>query len=209
MVIEAMSKEWRTGAHAPTRCMLRGHDAGEGFMLKPKIMSWLTAGALLGGCTTSTTPVASATAPAAPATATTKEEAAAAMQRQDYVTAERLYRSLAEKGDASAQHFLGKMYENGEGVRQNSAEAAKWFRLAANQGHTGAQFYLGGMYANGNGVPRDYVQAYMWFDLSSAGEQDFYATASRSAVADKMTPAQIAEARRLAEAWKSKRPDRS
>jgi len=101
------------------------------------------------------------------------------------------------------------MYENGEGVRQDSAEAAKWFRLAANQGHTGAQFYLGGMYASGNGVPRDYVQAYMWFDLSSAGEQDFYATASRSAVADKMTPAQIAEARRLAEAWKSKRPDRS
>jgi Sel1 repeat len=178
-------------------------------MLKPKIMSWLAAAAFLGGCTTSTAPVAPATAPVAPATATTKEEAAAAMQRQDYVTAERLYRSLAEKGDASAQHFLGKMYENGEGVRQNSAEAAKWFRLAADQGHTGAQFYLGGMYANGNGVPRDYVQAYMWLDLSSAGQQNFYATASRSAVADKMTPAQIVEAQRLVSVWKAKRPDQS
>jgi|HubBroStandDraft_6_1064221.scaffolds.fasta_scaffold77235_4 TPR repeat protein len=171
-------------------------------MLEPRLISWLAAAALLGGCTQPTAPAA----PAAPATATTKEEAAASWQRQDYVTAERLYRSLAEKGDASAQHFLGKMYENGEGVRQDSTEAAKWFRLAAKQGHTGAQFYLGGMYASGTGVPRDYVQAYMWFDLCSAGQEAFYASASRSEVAAKMTPAQILEAQRLANEWKSKKP---
>ena len=169
-------------------------------MLKPKITSWLAAAALLSGCVQST-------ASTVPAKVTSKQEAAAALQRQDYVTAERLYRSLAEQGDASAQHFLGKMYESGEGIRQDPVEAAKWFRLAADQGHTGAQFYLGGMYASGNGVPRDYVQAYMWFDLSSEGSQDFFAAASRSAVADKMTPAQIVEAQRLASAWKSKRPD--
>jgi len=139
----------------------------------------------------------------------TKEKAAAAWHRHDYVTAEQLYRSLAEKGDASAQHSLGKMYENGQGVRRDPAEAAKWYRLAADQGHTGAQFYLGGMYASGDGVPRDYVQAYMWLDLSSAGQQSFYSTASLSAVADKMTPAQIMEAQRLVGAWKSKRTDRS
>jgi hypothetical protein len=172
-------------------------------MLRRRITSWLAAAALLGGCTQPTAPAA----PAAPATATTKEEAAAAWQRQDYVTAERLYRSLAEKGDASAQHFLGKMYENGEGVRQDSTEAAKWFRLAANQGHTGAQFYLGGMYASGTGVPRDYVQAYMWFDLCSASPEAFYASESRSEVAAKMTPSQVMEAQRLVSAWKSKRLD--
>ena len=82
-------------------------------MLNLKIMAWLATAALLGGCTQPTASVA----PAVPATA--KEEAAAAWQRQDYVTAERLYRSLAEQGDASAQHFLGKMYENGEGVRRD------------------------------------------------------------------------------------------
>ena len=112
---------------------------------------------------------------------------------------------LAEKGDASAQHFLGKMYENGEGVRRDSAEAARWFRLAAEQGHTGAQFYLGGMYASGNGVPRDYVQAYMWLDLSSTGEEGFYAVGSRSEVAAKMTPGQILQAQRLVDAWKANR----
>ena len=63
------------------------------------------------------------------------------------------------------------------------------------------------MYASGSGVQRDYVQAYMWFDLSSEGSQDFFAAASRSAVADKMTPVQIAEAQKLASAWRLKRPD--
>jgi uncharacterized protein len=163
-----------------------------------RIISWLAAAALLSGCT-------QPTAPAVPVKATPKEDAAAAWQHQDYVTAKRLYRSLAEQGDASAQHFLGKMYENGEGVRQDSSEAAKWFRFAADQGHTGAQYYLGGMYASGTGVPRDYVQAYMWFDLSSAGEQVYFAEASRTAVADKMTPAQILEAQRLVRAWTPRR----
>jgi TPR repeat protein len=169
-------------------------------MLNPQTISWLAAAALLSAC-------AQSTAPTVPAKVTSKQEAATALQRQDYVTAERLYRTLAEQGDASAQHFLGKMYESGEGMRRDPVEAAKWFRLAADQGHTGAQFYLGGMYASGSGVPRDYVQAYMWFDLSSEGSQDFFAAASRSAVADKMTPAQIAEAQKLASAWRLKRPD--
>ena len=167
-------------------------------MLKQKLISWLAAASLLAGCTQPTAPAYKAQA------VTVKAEAEAAWQRGDYDMAERLYRSLAERGDASAQHFLGKMYLNGEGVRQDPVEAAKWFRLAANQGHTGAQFYLGGMYANGNGVPQDYVQAYMWLDLSSVGQEAFYASGSRSAVADKMTSAQILQAQSLASAWRSK-----
>jgi hypothetical protein len=161
------------------------------------IASGLAAVLLLGGCATP--------APPAPTNTSSKDEAVAAWQRQDYATAERLYRVLAEQGDASAQHFLGKMYENGEGVRQDSAEAAKWFRLAADQGHTGAQYYLGGLYASGRGVAQDYVQAYMWYDLSTSGSEAFFATASRAAMAEKMTPGQISQAQRLASAWKAKR----
>ena len=103
---------------------------------------------------------------------------------------------------ASAQHFLGKMYQNGEGVPRDSVQAAKWFRLAADQGHTGAQFYLGGMYASGEGVPRDYVQAYKWFAICSKSAEGAFAEASRTDVAAKMTPQQIAEAQRLASEWK-------
>ena len=130
------------------------------------------------------------------------EDAAAAWNKQDYATAARLYRSLAEQGNASAQHFLGKMYQNGEGVPRDTVQAAKWFRLAADQGHTGAQFYLGGMYATGEGVPRDYVQAYKWFAICSKSAEGAFAEASRNDVAAKMTPQQIAAAQRLASEWK-------
>jgi TPR repeat protein len=59
------------------------------------------------------------------------------------------------------------------------------------------------MYMNGQGVPQDLVQAHMWFNLAAAGG---YADAqkSRDSVAAKMTPAQIAEAQRLASEWRLK-----
>ncbi len=140
-----------------------------------------------------------------PAAADTMSDADAAWRRQDFTTAAQLYRSLAEQGRASAQHALGKMYENGEGVPRNSAEAAKWFRRAAEQGHAGAQLFLGGMYSTGEGVPRDYVQAYLWFSLSMAAGQGDYAAHGRSDVMKKMTPAQIAQGDRLVSEWKPKK----
>jgi uncharacterized protein len=141
-----------------------------------------------------------------PAMAGAMEDAEAAWSRQDYAAAERLYRPLAERGRAGAQHALGKMYENGEGVQRDFVEAAKWYRLAAEQGHTGAQFYLGGLYYAGEGVPRDYVQAFMWLSLSEAGGQGDFAAKSRAKVAGKMTPAQIAEAERRVREWKPTKP---
>jgi hypothetical protein len=59
-------------------------------------------------------------------------------------------------------------------------------------------------------VEQDYVQAYKWFDLAatkfSAGEAEMRAAAvrSRDYVAARMTPAQIAEAQKLAREWKPK-----
>jgi TPR repeat protein len=135
---------------------------------------------------------------------TVKQQAQVALAHQNYSTAENLYLPLAQRGDASAQHFLGKMYVNGEGVPANAAEAAKWFRLAADQGHAGAQLYLGSMYADGRGVARDYVQAYKWLALSSQSGQSMAADTYLSEVAKNMTPQQIAEARSLVEAWKAK-----
>ena len=53
------------------------------------------------------------------------------------------------------------------------------------------------MYGKGLGVPQDYVRAHMWINLSaSAGDED--AIKNRDTVAKQMTPAQIAEAQKLA-----------
>jgi uncharacterized protein len=125
---------------------------------------------------------------------------------QDYPEALKWYRLAATQGDALAQYNLGVMYDMGKGVPQDYAEALKWYRLAAAQGDAEAQTNLGVMYAQGKGVLQDYVQAHKWFTLAAVtfttpSERD-QAAQARDRVAAKMTPAQIAEAQKLAREWK-------
>ena len=63
------------------------------------------------------------------------------------------------------------------------------------------------MYANGEGVPQDFVQAHAWMNLAAA--QGFQAE-NRDWLAAQMTPAQIAEAQKLAaELFKRIEPSKS
>jgi hypothetical protein len=125
---------------------------------------------------------------------------------QDHAEAARWYRLAASQGDPDAQYCLGILYDNGAGVTQNDSEAVKWFHLAADQGHAKAQNNLGTLYAKGQGVPRDSVQAYMWFALSSARGNPT-AVKNRDAVADLMTAAEIAAAKKMTYEWKRKRAE--
>ena len=47
------------------------------------------------------------------------EKGLAAYNRDDFATALREFRPLAEQGDADAQNNLGRMYRKGEGVPQD------------------------------------------------------------------------------------------
>ncbi len=136
------------------------------------------------------------------------DEGWAAYDRGDYETALREWRPLAEQGDADAQFNLGVMYDIGQGVAQDYAEAAKWYRRGAEQGDADAQYNLGVMYVNGQGVAQKYVQAHLWFSLAASrlppGENRNIAVQDRDAVEKLMTPAQVAEAQRLAREWKPK-----
>jgi TPR repeat protein len=129
------------------------------------------------------------------------EDATTAYQHGDYVEALRLFRPLAEQGDAGGEFGLGSMYALGQGVRQDFVEAAKWLRLAAAQGVADAQYDLGLQYVTGYGVPRDEVMAYLWFDLAAARGNE-HAAAFRDELAKQMTPDQVAAAQRLAQEWK-------
>ncbi len=73
-----------------------------------------------------------------------------AYQRGYYATAWEEWRPLAEQGDATAQYYLGVMYQNGEGVTQNYAVATLRYFQAAEQGLASAQKNLGVMYARGD-----------------------------------------------------------
>lgn len=129
---------------------------------------------------------------------------------QDYATAASWYQKAAGQGEAVAQFNLGSMYTNGKGVPQDYVAAMSWYRKAAEQGDRQAQHNLGLMYVNGQGVPQDYVQAHMWFNLAasrfvaSEKEKRDRAAIARDQVAAKMTPAQIAEAQKLAREWRPK-----
>lgn len=67
---------------------------------------------------------------------------AAAYNRGDYVPAIRLFRPLAEKGNAKAQSVLGKMYRKGQGVARNPAQAFMWLSFAARRGGARAKTEL-------------------------------------------------------------------
>jgi uncharacterized protein len=131
------------------------------------------------------------------------EDVAAAYEKGDYATMLRLKRSLAEQGDAKAQYSLGNEYGGGVFVPKDDAASVNWYRKAAEQGYPPAQKTLGVNYYAGWGVPKDYVLSYMWFNLAAAsGNKE--AAEARELVASLMTPAQIAEAQKLAREWKPK-----
>ncbi len=119
------------------------------------------------------------------------------------------WRKAAEQGNAGAQNNLGVMYRNGHGVPQDYAKAVGWYRKAAEQGYATAQHNLGVMYGKGLGVPQDEAQAHMWLNLAASrfapGEDRDRAVEGRNFVAERMTPAQISEAEKLAREWKPKK----
>jgi len=90
-----------------------------------------------------------------------------AFKEKNYYEALEWFRKASDKGDASAQYFLGWMYETGTGVTKDDAEALRWIRLAADQDYSVAQFNLGYRYSEGNGVTKNYSTAVTWFERSA------------------------------------------
>jgi tetratricopeptide (TPR) repeat protein len=140
--------------------------------------------------------------------------------KRDYAEAVKWYRLAAtnghaEHGHALAEYDLGAMYYQGLGVPQDRKEAAKWFQLAADRGYAEAQYNIGSDYYTGAPLGQDYVQAYKWFSLALSSAENtpthvyppvpsdiaVGAKRWRDILESKMTPAQLAEAKRLISAW--------
>lgn len=120
---------------------------------------------------------------------------------RDYALAAYWWNKAATQGFAQAQYALGLMYDRGDGVRQDYTSARYWYGKAAEQGNTDAQFFLGSMYWLGEGVPENYVQAAKWFIVGKAEGDEKNAGVALPYLKHGMTPAQIAEAQRLANQW--------
>ena len=118
------------------------------------------------------------------------------------------YRKAAELGHAGAQVSLGGIYADGFAVPKDLEKSVKWFQMAAEQGNPLGQLSIGVAYANGQGIGQDHLLAYMWNELAANQSEDEWAqqqaTRLRLAMFKQLTPAQVAEARRLAKEWQPK-----
>lgn len=124
---------------------------------------------------------------------------------QDYVQARQWYEKAAAQGNAGAQVSLGRLYYDGNGVPQDYVQARRWFEKAAAKGDPLAQANLGRLYCNGIGV-QDYILSYMWYSLAVQGNPTFQQSLSKDLekIQEMMTPAQLQEAKQLAEDWTPK-----
>jgi hypothetical protein len=127
------------------------------------------------------------------------EDGVKAFARKEYAAAARLFRPLAEKGNAVAQYRIALMHKMGLGVSKDRKQAQKWGRLAAKQGNTDAQVLLGSLYYKGEGSESDDIaRAYMWYDVAATqGNAD--ARKELAAITSQLNPQQIAEARAKAQ----------
>jgi TPR repeat protein len=99
-----------------------------------------------------------------------------------------------------AQVSLAEMYASGQPFKQDFKEALKWYRKAADQDHPTAQLNLALMYSKGQGAAADPIQAHVWANLatqSAKGSELADAVQLRDSIEGKLTPAQLAESKRL------------
>ena len=78
-----------------------------------------------------------------------------------------MLKEASAQGHAGAQLFLGFMFGEGHGVKQDYAQAFKWFSKAAQQGDADAQNNLSIMYEHGLGVKQDDALSVQWLKMAA------------------------------------------
>ena len=127
------------------------------------------------------------------------QKAIAALQREDYPAAVTLLTPLAEKGEATAQYQLSRLYRSGRGVLANNNAALALMRRAAWQGKPEAQAELAGYYRDGIEGVQDYFLAYTWY-LVLERNGDYSRVNERRTLDGQLQEEQFIQAARLAEA---------
>ncbi len=74
------------------------------------------------------------------------ENGVAAYDKKEYSTALPLFNRSYAAGDLRAAYYLGRMYREGVGVKEDKREAIEWMRIAAEDGDAEAKWSLGGLY---------------------------------------------------------------
>lgn len=102
-----------------------------------------------------------------PAYATLKE-ALEAINDHDYSFAlEELNRLIVQENNAEARYYLGRLYEEGQGVEKNEEKALNFYRAAAEKENDKAALKLGNAYYSGSSVDKNYQEAFKWYSIAA------------------------------------------
>ncbi len=118
------------------------------------------------------------------------------------------YRRAAEAGEPLAQTRLGYLYLAGRGVKPDRKQAVQWLERAAAQYHPPAFYILGFLHLGQDGGASDPVAAYQWLLMAEriAPRPDLAARNARTTLESKLSPADQARARKLADEWLAQHP---
>jgi TPR repeat protein len=148
----------------------------------------------------------------APAGAQDIDKGKEAVWRGDYATALAELRPLAAQGNVEAQYSLANLYRDGRGVPRDDEKAAALYQRAAEGGSWWAALDLGLLYwaqvrgtAESDQTSDDaLVRVHMWLGIAAATEEVGCVEIGaplRNAVAQSMTPEQIAQAEERSRVW--------
>ena len=140
---------------------------------------------------------------------------------KDQAQAMKWLTKAANEGYSLASVQLGYIYERGLGETQQAEQAENWYLRAARQGDPSGLYSLGLLYSTGlDNVGRRPVAAHMLLDLAQRAHKDqpqddsltppnrgaFWAAGTLRRLAPSMGIVEVAEAKRLADAWKPGQP---
>jgi len=80
----------------------------------------------------------------------------------NYTRAFNVFLHEAHKGNITAKHLLGVLYQSGKGVERDPDAGFQWCLAAAKEGVLEAQFQVGLMYLQGEGVKENEEEAINW-----------------------------------------------
>ncbi|HIQ35208.1 MULTISPECIES: tetratricopeptide repeat protein [Acinetobacter] len=94
------------------------------------------------------------------------EKAQNLFDQDKYEDAYKIFKQLADQGDAKAQNALGNGYQHGFWENVDFDSAIYWYNKAIENNEPHAAYNLASLYEKGNGVKQDFDLAYAYYTLA-------------------------------------------
>ncbi|WP_227502879.1 tetratricopeptide repeat protein [Acinetobacter sp. COS3] len=94
------------------------------------------------------------------------EKAQNLFDQDKYEDAYKIFKQLADQGDAKAQNALGNGYQHGFWGNVDFDNAIYWYNKAIEKNEPHAAYNLASLYEKGNGVKQDFDLAYAYYTLA-------------------------------------------